>query len=363
MGEASDILRRAGVRLLWFDSMGAKSASVALETSVGTVVVDPGASKMHPTYPITAEEKRELRRRAARRVEEEVEKAVAVLVTHYHRDHYLRPGDRDLRRGVGVLAGKRLVMKNPNIYVNGSQWVRAREFLSGFLELFGESLRDYLTEPGETEFPDPVDGLEEATSRSFGGYQRRRMELLSKGRRWFTKLTETWSREPWIAEFRLRDGTEVLWGDGRRFEFGDTVVEMMEPWFHGIEYDRTGWVTPILVRRGGWRILYTSDLMGPQIEDYAHTICDLKPDIVVLDGPPTYLFPYMLNRVNLQRAVENAVDIVRSQPKLIVYDHHLLRERGWRRMVSRVFSEAEKTGVELRTAAECLGTKPLIDTV
>jgi len=358
--ETSETLRKAGVRLLWFDSMGAKSASIAVETSAGTVVIDPGASRMHPTYPLPQERKLELRSKAVETVEEAAVEAVAIFVTHYHKDHYLRPGDRDLRHGGRMWVGRRLIVKNPNIYINESQWARAREFLSEVLKLHGESLDDHLTGPIGDDFPDPVDGLEAATSRNFGAYQRRRMELLERGRRWFTKLVDLWSRRSWIEEVEV-DGTKITWGDGRRFEFGDTVFEVLEPWFHGIEYDRTGWVTPILIRRRGWRIVYTSDVMGPQIEDYAYTLADLKPDVMVLDGPPTYLFPYMLNRVNLQRAIENAITILQSDPKLVVYDHHLLRERRWRNMVARVFTEAEKRGVALATAAECLGTKPLID--
>jgi len=135
----------------------------------------------------------------------------------------------------------------------------------------------------------------------------------------------------------------------------------LEPWFHGVEYDRTGWVTPVVIRRPGCVVFYSSDLMGPEIEDYADYVAKLKPDIVVLDGPPTYLFPYMLSRVNLARAVENAIAIVNSRPKLVIYDHHLLREKRWRERVAEVFREASKIGVEVLTAAEYLGSRPLID--
>ncbi|MEE8299774.1 MAG: hypothetical protein V3R28_00540 [Desulfatiglandales bacterium] len=40
------------------------------------------------------------------------------------------------------------------------------------------------------------------------------------------------------------------------------------------------------------------------IEDYAQWIIKENPDILILDGPPGYLFGYMVNRINLQRAID-----------------------------------------------------------
>ena len=40
------------------------------------------------------------------------------------------------------------------------------------------------------------------------------------------------------------------------------------------------------------------------IEDYAQWIIDENPDILILDGPPTCLFGYMVIRNNLQRAID-----------------------------------------------------------
>jgi len=140
--------------------------------------------------------------------------------------------------------------------------------------------------------------------------------------------------------------------------------QILRPRFHGVEYDRTGWVLPLVIKKNNFRIFYSSDVMGPIIGDYASYICKTQPDVVLLDGPPTYLFPYMFNRLNLNRSIENAIKIVNCRPRLLIYDHHLLREkRWWRERVAPVFVEAEKTGVVLLTAAEYLGRKPLIDTL
>ena len=364
-GLAQRILGKAGIRLVWFDSIGAKSSCIVVERSGLKVVVDPGAAAMQPSYPLPEYEKARLRREALRRIEDEARKASIIIVTHYHYDHHARPWDKDIRDPKKMwLEGKTLVLKNPNMYINESQWERARLFLSSLLSMIGDSIENHLVEPQETVFEDPVEKLVEAHSRDYGDYTDRRKQLLEKGKQWFSKLaSKFWSSKPWIEEMVLGDGTRILWGDGRSIDAGPIRIRVLEPHFHGIEYDRTGWVTPLVIECGGRKIVYTSDLMGPVIEDYAEAIARMKPDIVILDGPPTYLFPYMLNKVNLRRAVENAITIVKSKPKLIVYDHHLLREKRWRQRVAEALEEAGREGVLMLTAAECMGEKPLIDRV
>lgn len=48
-------------------------------------------------------------------------------------------------------------------------------------------------------------------------------------------------------------------------------------------------VLSVLIDDGKERLLYSSDLMGPQIEDYAAHIIREKPDVIILDGPPIYV--------------------------------------------------------------------------
>ena len=154
-----------------------------------------------------------------------------------------------------------------------------------------------------------------------------------------------------------------MWADGRRITLCGVEIEFTEPWFHGVEYDRTGWVVGFNAKIGNTSVFYTSDVMGPIIEDYAVFIAKKRPGIVVLDGPPTYLYPYMFNRINLERAIKNAITLIDSHPYLIIYDHHLLREKRWRERVSPVLNYARQRGIRVVTAAEYLGKKPLIDTL
>lgn len=358
-----DLLHETGLHLIWFDSMGAKSSCIAVEINNQYILIDPGAAAMQPSYPLPSEEKRLLRKKAVDRIREYSISSEIIIITHYHYDHHILPDDRDLS-GENIYGGKTIYIKNPNEYINNSQWSRARLFLEKLLSLYGYKLDDFLEKPMKRKYRDPLYDLRYIHNRDYGDYSRRRKELLRKGREWFFKLTDLWKNNPWIKDnIVLSNNTRILWGEGRRFKKRGVEVNIWKPFFHGIEYDRTGWVTPVSIETRGYRVIYSSDLMGPIIEDYAYIIADYSPDIIILDGPPTYLFPYMFNRINLNRAIDNLKTIIDSRPILIIYDHHLLRDINWRKYLKNVFEYAAKNKVKLLTASEVYGEKPLIDKI
>jgi hypothetical protein len=338
------------LEVVWFDSLGAKSSCSLITTKAVSILLDPGAAIMQPSYPLARTEKLRLLRRAVKKIEEASRRADIIAITHYHHDHYLKPYGK-----INIYEGKKLLIKDPNRWINLSQHGRAREFLK---LLFGTRFDEILVEPEEKEYPDPVEKLDKALSKDYGPYSGRKAELLEKGRRWFMGLTKLWGKESWIKDKFLN----FEFADGKRFEFGSTTIEISQPMFHGIEYDRTGWVIAVTVKEGKDTLLYSSDLMGPQIEDYADYIIKVRPKTIILDGPPIYLFPYMLNRINLNRAIENVIGIIRdSGSELIIYDHHLMRKKSYERYMGKVYREAEKAGVKLLAASQILGVKPLID--
>ncbi|NPA05722.1 MAG: MBL fold metallo-hydrolase [Crenarchaeota archaeon] len=361
--EVEELLRRAGLNLLWFDSMGAKSSSIFLEDGV---LIDPGAAAMQPSYPLEAGLKEELRREAIRLIEHYSWASRLIVITHYHHDHYTSPLDKALSEPASIYRGAELLAaKNPNLFINHSQWERARRFVDELAEAMGEEPPPRV-ECREACIGDPVEELVESHRRDWGDYAARRAELLGKGRRWFMGLVEEWMRGPCLPE-RLRiGGLNIVFDDNFCYTIASTRLCMMGPFFHGIEYDRTGWVTPVYIEARGVRILYTSDLMGPMIEDYAYWIASLKPEVIIADGPPTYLYPYMLNRINLERALE-CMEIILLETealKLVVYDHHLMRDRRWRRRVAPVLQLAEKLGVIVAAASEVkFSSPPLIDVI
>ena len=342
------------IRPLWADSLGAKSYSVYVEAGGVRLVIDPGVAAMHRGYPASPELKARWRDEAYHVIAEHLKRATHVVITHYHHDHYLwREEDAELYRG------KVLYVKDPNSYINDSQRGRAHEFMALLIKrLVGEDPGSYLVRPPGRSYEDPVERCREALSIDLGEYRERREELLRKGREWFEGRVAVWRSKPWYRELTSPE-VSISFCDGREVTLGGLLLRFTPPLCHGVEYARVGWVVALTLEYAGDKVVYTSDLQGPVIEDYATWIIRENPRVLVLDGPPTYLIPYSMSMYNLRRTVANLVRIIESAGRLekVIYDHHLTRDRRYRERVREVYTAAREQGVEVLTVAEYLGEK------
>ncbi len=339
--------------LLWFDSMGAKSSSMLIETPDIKILVDPGAAEMQPSYPLSSEEKKELREKALTVIKEASQEADVIFISHYHYDHYTLPSEAP-----EIYEGKKLWIKDPNIWINHSQWKRARLFLKQLGETFEERTIGQVSQPPkEIEIKDPLEDLPLAMGRDLGDYKARKDELLAKGKAWFEKLVALWRCEPWVCPFALVE-EEILFADNKEFKVGSTTIRFSPPLFHGVELDRLGWVISMVLECQGTKILYSSDLQGPIIEDYADWIIKENPDLLILDGPATYLLGFMFSQTNFRRVILNLSSILQNiDSQIIIYDHHLPRDIHFKERMAEVYEIAEREGKTLLTAAEWLGAK------
>lgn len=339
---------------VWFDSLGAKSACTLIKTPDVSVLIDPGVAVLQPSFPASWDEKLRWVEEAADRIAEASEEADVIVISHYHYDHFVDFDDE-------LYEGKLILAKNPNEYINDSQRSRAESFYGNICRTFGNAELDELMEEGkEKDYPDPLEFLPLARNKDYGGYSERKRELLRKGKNWFSKRVENWKKLKLIPEVKF-DKCEVRWADGREFRFGKTRVRFTRPLFHGIEYARIGWVISTIITLEDEKIIHSSDLEGPVIEDHSEWIINENPNVLIVDGPSTYLIPFMLNLINLRRAVENMCRIIKeTDSELILYDHHLLRERLFRERVKKVYQAAEEKKKKVLTAAEYLGKTPVV---
>ncbi len=277
-----------------------------------------------------------------------------IVISHYHYDHFT---DFDEK----LYEGKLILAKNCNEYINDSQRKRAERFYDRLCGTFGNvKLNDLLEENRKKNYPDPLNFLPQARSKDYKDYSERKRELLRKGKKWFSKRVENWNKLKLVPEVKF-DKCEVRWADGKEFRFGKTRVRFTRPLFHGIEYARVGWVIPTIITLEDEKIIHSSDLEGPVIEDHSEWIINENPNVLIIDGPSTYLIPFMLNLINLRRAVENMCGIIKeTDSELILYDHHLLRERLFRERVKEVYQAAEEERKKVLTAAEYLGKMPVV---
>lgn len=353
---------RAGdieVHLIWFDSLGAKSSSVFIRTPDLAILIDPGAAEMQPSYPLSQREKFRLRLQALEHIIDYAEQADMIFISHYHYDHHILPEDIPAYLPL-FYKGKTIFVKDPNQWINHSQWKRARIFfesLSHYLPI----TEDLYDSPKPVYLPPLEEEIPLAAKKDYGNYEERKKQLLQKGRSRLKKLKESlWEHEKWLQECEFAHG-RIIFADEKKFEIGSTQIIFTKPLYHGIEYDRIGWVVGIEIIHDGNKVIYTSDLQGPQIEDYAEWLAVENPNILILDGFPTYLLGFMVNQINMRRAQENILYIARhTQSTPIIYDHHLVREAKYQEHFSLVY---EEFGSRVMTAAEYMGKIPLILTL
>ena len=70
---------------------------------------------------------------------------------------------------------------------------------------------------------------------------------------------------------------------------------------------------------------------------------------------------YTINKINLNRAIENVIRIMKEcSIDTIIYDHHLPRERKFIEHTQQVWKYARKNNIRLLTAAEYMGIKPVV---
>lgn len=336
---------------VWFDSFGAKSSCIFIETDK-RILIDPGIAAMQPSFPASKEEKMQWKKEGEKEIIKMSKKADIIIISHYHHDHFMR-------QNMKIYENKIIFAKNPNEYINESQRKRAENFYSKIYQKFGGMELKFATK-SKKEYRSPMLELRIAVNKDFGDYNDRRKYLLEKGQKWFYKMAKKWNEYEKIKEIKF-DEIEIKFADGKKFRVGKTQIKFAKPMFHGIEFTRLGWVLPAVIEYEDKKLLYSSDLNGPIIEDYAEWIIKENPDIIILDGPPTYMLGYLLNRINLNRAVYNAIKILKeTDAELIIYDHHLLRERKYMENTKEVWRAAKKFNKKLLTASELIGRRVIL---
>jgi hypothetical protein len=147
------------------------------------------------------------------------------------------------------------------------------------------------------------------------------------------------------------------YADGKEFQFCKTKIKLSQPVFHG-PGSRLGYVFEVLINDGTYKFIYTSDIEGPCVPDQATFILENKPNLVMVDGPLSYMLGFRYSYASLNTSIENMIKIVEKCPlESLIVDHHFLRDLKWKERIAKVFEVAEKKKVKLQTAAEFLGKK------
>jgi uncharacterized protein len=339
-------------QLVCFDSFGAKSACTLVKTPDITILLEPGVAVMHHSFPGTIKQKNEWHHNGLLAIKDAIKKSDVLISSHYHLDHFI---DTDFE----LFRNKLLFMKNPNEYINDNQRNRAELFYQHLYPYYN-NYNIYDNKNIVLQYNNPLEDIPLACNMDYGDYNQRKKQLMEKGKRWFDRRVKNWNKKENINDIHT-ENINVYFPENKTFIFGQTTITCSKPLFHGIEYARVGWVFSTLIECNGKKILHSSDLCGPMIEDYAEMIINENPDILILDGPMTYMYGFMLTTINLKRTIDNLIRIIKeSDIELIIYDHHLCRDKRYKQRTKPVWHTAIEYGKTLVTASEYLGKTPAV---
>jgi len=143
--------------------------------------------------------------------------------------------------------------------------------------------------------------------------------------------------------------------DGKEFQHGSATIKFSPPVYHGTS-SRLGYVLEVSLSCKGEKLVFTSDVEGPSLKEQTDFILQEDPDLLILDGPMTYMLGYRYSHESLVRSLENINKIIRAtKVGTIIADHHLLRDLNYKERLKDVFKCAAENGVRILNAAEFLG--------
>lgn len=120
--------------------------------------------------------------------------------------------------------------------------------------------------------------------------------------------------------------------DGSSLNLGKTRITFSPPITHGAS-NRLGYVVQVLIEEDQ-RFLFTSDVQGPVTDEATDFIIKSQPDIVMVDGPATYLLGTHCRKSDIDNSVANLTKIINQTPvKHLIIEHHLLRDLNWQTYV------------------------------
>ena len=150
----------------------------------------------------------------------------------------------------------------------------------------------------------------------------------------------------------------IEYAEGKEFTFSDTEIKFSPAVPHGEVGSKTGFVVMCSLSHAGEKLLFASDVQGPQVDDVVKWTVAENPDMLILSGYPTYLKQVSNPRV-LEECNRNLIEIlIRTNVKMIILDHHLTRDLDFRERIAATVEKARGMGRLITTAAEYLGQEP-----
>ncbi len=147
----------------------------------------------------------------------------------------------------------------------------------------------------------------------------------------------------------------LVYADGEEASYGRTLIKFSKALPHGAD-PKLGYIFQVSIDDGDQKLVYTSDVEGPVLEEQTAFILEEKPQLLIVDGPMTYMLGYRYSMEHLGSALQNLKKIIAETPvETIILDHHFMRDLNYKVIAAPLYKAAKSKGIRVISAAEYLG--------
>ncbi len=154
---------------------------------------------------------------------------------------------------------------------------------------------------------------------------------------------------------KIKEICSLEYAEGKNICVGNTEIKFSRAVPHGPGI-RLGYVVETIIDDGREVLVHTSDVEGPALKEQLEPILNNRASIVFLDGPLSYII-YRYGNKNLGNALANMKKMIDAGVKILVYDHHFLRDPKYKERIAEVEDYGKELGCKVQTAAEFRGMK------
>ena len=149
--------------------------------------------------------------------------------------------------------------------------------------------------------------------------------------------------------------SEISFVEGRLLKLGKTKLHFSTS-VEGVPGAGKGYVMPLAIEDRKQCFFYSSEIAGHFGSHLKQFFTRMEPDTCLLDGPETTWRKHGRELGDLDGLIQEYMELMLAGPlKVLITDHHLLRDINWRLKATRMFKMAEKSRLVIKTAAEFRG--------
>ena len=145
---------------------------------------------------------------------------------------------------------------------------------------------------------------------------------------------------------------EIIWSDNTEVTIGDTRLVFSPPFPHGPINSRLGFVVSTMIEYNNQRVVFAPDVQGPVADDTLAYLLNIKPELIIVGGPPLYIKRF--SDADRVLAKESLTKLAKYTPKTVV-DHHLMRSEDWIPWLKSIRELSSSINHEVLTMAELSG--------